>query len=280
MRISFGLLLALLAPPAAGEGGNLMDHPPVTTESLLAQARAASPERYEYAVRAGARIVPTSDGRSFFVIWPPPGVARPTRVIATISGHGSWAFDEFYLWHEAAARRGCAVIALQWWFGTGERRRDYYDPTEMYPLFVEELRNLGVGPRRTLFHGFSRGAANSYAMTYLDRKSGNSFFALSVANAGGYEADFPVHAGEMTDAAAGDSILAGTRWVLFAGGRDPHPERSGIAGMQKTSEWIRRQGGRVELFLRDARAGHGGFHRNPDNMEAALAVFNRVTRTR
>lgn len=256
----------------------LLDHPSVTTDQLLAQARSQAAERYSYCERAKARIIPTSDSRSFFVLWLPPGIETPARIIATISGHGSWAFDEVALWHDAAARQGCGILALQWWLGTGERRQDYYSPEEMYPLFAEELHSLGLSSRHVLFHGYSRGAANSYAMTYLDRRSGNSFFALSVANAGGYQDDFPIHRGAMADAAASDSILAGSRWILFAGGQDPHPERDGIPAMQRTSDWIQGQGGRIELFIRDARANHGGFHRTPAHLDATLAIFNRLSR--
>lgn len=262
--------------PPTEESTTFGHYPDVTTDTLLAQAIETASRRYQYALDQGARIVPTSDSRSFFVVWIPPGTETVTRAIATISGHGSWAFDEFYLWHDAAQRHGCAVIALQWWFGGGERYQDYYAPEDMYPLFVEQFRAMELKDHSVLFHGFSRGSANSYAMTFLDRRDSTPFFALTVANSGGYEPNFPMHRDTMTDASRSDSILSGTHWALFAGGRDPHPERSGIAGMNRTQDWIKSQGGVIDLFIRDSQTGHGGFHRTPAHVESVMSLYDRL----
>lgn len=103
--------------------------------TLLAQARAAEPTRYQFALAQGAQIMPTHDGKSFYVLWFPPHFqTAPRRVmIATLHGHASWAFDEFYLWQPYAAQRGYAILALQWWFGGGEAMNDYYLPLAMFP---------------------------------------------------------------------------------------------------------------------------------------------------
>ncbi|NLI79649.1 MAG: hypothetical protein GX442_24795 [Candidatus Riflebacteria bacterium] len=196
-------------------------------------------------------------------------------MIATLSGHGSWAFDEFFLWQQAAAARGYGIVALQWWLGTGEGPGDYYRPHEIYRIFDQILRREGIPAGRTLLHGFSRGSANIYGVTAFDRHTGNRFFLATVANAGQAAADFPVNR-EIDRGRFGASPFAGTHWILYGGGRDPHPDRDGIPGMREAAAWVTRHGGTVDLFLADEAGDHGGFHRRPQNMEAALQVFARL----
>jgi len=54
------------------------------------------------------------------------------------------------------------------------------------------------------------------------------------------------------------------------------PERDGIQGMRETAEWIQKYGGTVDLAIEDPDGGHGGFHRNPKNTNAALDVFDKL----
>ncbi|MFB0500491.1 MAG: hypothetical protein ACETWO_04380 [Candidatus Hadarchaeaceae archaeon] len=46
--------------------------------------------------------------------------------------------------------------------------------------------------------------------------------------------------------------------------------------MRKTVDWIRSFGGSVDLVIEDLDAGHGGFHQNPKNTNAALDVFDKL----
>jgi len=259
------------APPATSKVSALESLP------LFQQAQTASPERYQYAIEQGAQILPTTDGKSFYLWWLPPGSdpANPPPMIVTLHGHASWALDEFFLWHPYAAERGFGVLALQWWFGGGESSADYYQPDEMYPLIENILSANRVQPQTVLLHGFSRGSANSYGLTALDRKSGRNFFLLTVSNAGGAARDFPINqaidAGEF-----GVQPFAGAHWVLVCGMNDPNPERDGCPAMRATRDWITHHGGAVDLLIEDPQGDHGAFHRNPDNVNAALDVFARL----
>ncbi len=272
-----GVALAAGVPPATDGSG----WGPVENHPLFRQACRAVPERAAFARRMGARCFPTPDGRSFCLLWYPPvgnpAAGRPARppMIATLSGHGSWAFDEFFLWQAAAAARGYGIVALQWWLGTGEGPDDYYRPHHSSRIPNQVLRREGVPAGRTLLHGFSRGSANIYGVTALDRHTGNRFFLATVANAGKAGADFPVNR-EIERGRFGASPFAGTHWILYGGGRDPHPDRDGIPGMREAAAWVTRLGGTVDLFLADEEGDHGGFHRRPQNMEAALQVFDRL----
>jgi hypothetical protein len=261
------LMLALSASLAMAE---LPDHP------LLEQAKSQCAERLNDALTNNARVELTADGKSFYVFWSPASETALNQhpIIVTIHGHGSWAFDEFYLWYQAAKERGYGILAIQWWLGQGERFQDYLNPQEIYRIIDQVLTREHVAPQTVLFHGFSRGSANSYAVAALDRATGKNYFALIVANAGKPGFDFPPNR-DIEQGRLGQAPLQGTHWVTFAGGRDPNPERAGIDGMREAAEWIRKYGGIVDRAIEDETAGHGGFHRNPDNMNSALEVFEK-----
>lgn len=250
----------------------------VTSHPLFKQAIEAVPDRYRFAVDKGAQFVQTSDGKSFYVLWTPKGFdqAQLRPMIVTLHGHASWAFDEFFIWQPYAEQRGYGILALQWWFGGGEAINDYYLPREMYPLFEQVLRNQAIEPGKVLFHGFSRGSANSYALTALDRQK-SRFFGLTVSNAGGAAKDFPPNAAIINNE-FGAMPFKGAHWVLYCGGKDPNPERDGCVGMQAASKFVISYGAIVDLFIEDPTGDHGGFHRNPANVNKALDVFDGLIR--
>ena len=240
------------------------------------KAREASAKRHEFAVSKGAQFLPTPDGKSFYILWLPPAAAstNPPPLIFTLHGHASWAFDEFFVWQPHLVKAGCGIVALQWWFGEGEKMSDYYLPREIVQNMSAILRSKKVAKRSVLAHGFSRGSANIYGVTALDNQA-DQFIALTVANAGKASEDFPINR-DIADGLLGTRPLKGTFWVTYAGAHDPHPDRSGVSGMRETQEWIKRFGGTVELAIEDATGDHGGFHRNPSNVVSALDTFKRV----
>ncbi|MCX7934115.1 MAG: hypothetical protein N3A66_02525, partial [Planctomycetota bacterium] len=216
------------------------------------------------------------DGRSFYVLWTPQGFdqAKLRPMIITLHGHASWAFDEFLLWHPYAEQRGYGIMALQWWFGGGEAAEDYYSPYEMYPIFEQALRAQAIKPGAALLHGFSRGAANSYALTALDRQHGH-FIGLTISNAGGMAKDFPPNV-DIIEGRFGREPFKGAHWAMYCGAKDPNPERDGYKAMQAARELVTRYGATVDLFIHDAEGEHGGFHRNPANVNKALDLFDRL----
>jgi hypothetical protein len=284
-----GWIVVSTGPPRAGTAGTdqrqpAFDQPrgPRDTrvgEALLQRAQQANPERYRFAMKQGAKIVVTPDGRSFALVWFPkdePGQKKPPGIVC-LHGSRSFAFDEFFLWHSYAAQRGYGIIALQWWLGEGDRAEDYYAPREIYPPLDHLLRQEQIASGQAMIHGFSRGSANLYAVMALDRQQGQ-FFRLAVANAGGAAPDFPPNL-EMGRGDYGRQPLADTHWILFAGGRDPNPQRDGIPAMRRAEEWIGRCGGTVDRFIEDPDAGHGGFHQTPAHVNEALDCFDRLLKT-
>ncbi len=258
----------LLAIPAFAA-----DLPPAA-QALLNQARAANPARYQFALDHGVRIQATTDGKSFSLYWLPDGaLSGATPLVVSLHGSESWAFDEFYLWHAAAAKAGYGIVALQWWLG-GADAQAYYAPDEAHRELRAVLRGAGAKEGTALLHGFSRGGANVYGVAALDRSSGDRFYGMFLANAGGASTDFPPNVA-ISNGAWGYNVFAGSYWMMFCGGLDPNPERDGCPAMRRTSSWVAQFGGVADLFIEDAAAGHGGFHQTPAHIDAALEAFRR-----
>ncbi|MCX8027365.1 MAG: hypothetical protein N3A62_05870 [Thermodesulfovibrionales bacterium] len=259
-------------PNAIAFTSDIKHHP------LFKKAQQATPDRYKYAVDKGAYFVPTDDGRSFYIVWTPKNFQRMQirPMLITLHGHASWAFDEFFIWHPYAEKRGIGIIALQWWFGTGEKTQDYYSPENMYIIFNSALQQLQIKPSHVLLHGFSRGSANTYALTSIDRIK-NRFIVLTISNAGGMARDFPPN-NDIITGKFGSTPFRDTHWVMYCAERDPNPDRDGCRAMQTSRELVMKHGGKVELFIKDPIGDHGGFHRNPSNVNRALDVFEQLIR--
>ncbi len=242
------------------------------TEELLAMAQSQKRERYDSALAKGAEIIPSQDGKSFSVLWIPPSEdpKKLPPIIVTLHGHAGWAFDGFSVWYPEAQKRGFGILAIQWWFGGGERIEDYYTPLQMYPVIESILRKIGAQPGKVLLHGFSRGSANVYALAGVDRQSGNNYFGTIIANSGGFNENYPPNRELVQNS---KQPLAGTRWIYYCGGNDPNPDRDGCPGMRRTSQRIQELGGKESLFIEDASGNHGGFHLNPSNASKAVDVF-------
>lgn len=277
LAIAVGLLGVAAGAGVAvlGSGGSLAPDTvtarsvvlPAATGSVLARAERQSPAAYRAARRAGARIASTPDGRSFYVEW--PGSTRGGKAIVTFHGYLSTAFDDFGHWYPEAKRRGLRVIAIQW--RLGKSRKESYTPTSMYSQGRALLRRAGVKPGDALVHGYSSAASRVYGVAWLDRRR-SRLFSLAIGNAGGALPGYPGY-DQVFGAPRGRKTLAGTRWILFCGGRDPDPNLTGCPVMRRTRAKIVTRGGTIARFIRDPRSNHGGFYENQANTRTALDVF-------
>ena len=240
--------------------------------SILNQAKSANATRYDFAVGKNAEIRNTTDNKAFSIWWQ-PSTSVPTGVIVTLHGHGSYATDEFYLWQPYLQSRGYAILALQWWFGGGETTADYYQPEEMYPLIASLLKEKGIKPGTVLFHGYSRGSANSYGVTALDTSSGNRYFNMTLSNAGGAASGFPPNQ-QIVAGAYGALPFSGVQWVMYCGELDPDPTLSGCIGMSAARDWVIKYGATFKLLIDDPVGDHGGFMTNSANVITALGQFD------
>lgn len=219
-------------------------------------------------------ILPTSDGKSFIVVW--KAVTEPKRWIVSLHGSGGFATDDLAIWHPHLKDREVGVVCVQWWLGSGDRTTSYYTPEEIYREIDNALPGLGVEYGAAMLHGFSRGSANSFAVMAMDAGQGRGFFSLAVASSGGVALDYPPTR-SILDGKYGHDALKGTRWITSAGARDPHPARDGIPAMRRTAAWLKEQGSVVLEAIEDPDQGHGALMLNAKNTRRVLDVFFKDT---
>lgn len=264
------------APDTVADSGVRSVNSPGTS-ALLDQMKQNDAKNYETSVSAGVKFLPTKDGMSFYAYWLPSDFdTTKNGFVVSLHGHGSFVSSDFVAWQNDLASRKYGFIALQWWFGRDQTPADYYLPSEIYPELQRELAEQKVVTGKLLLHGFSRGAAQTYALTAMDKASPSPLFRMTIANAAGvfstYEPNAEVEAGKY-----GALPYTGTSWVLFCGGKDPEPDQSGCPAMEKSRTWIEKYGGKIELFINDPTASHGGFQTNSANSAKALDVYRSLT---
>lgn len=265
------IILTLTGCTIAQDNNNFSDK----VKNLLEKSKQHDSERYKFAFDKGAKILPTADGKSFYLLWYPPNSKADKTMIVTMHGSNGNVFNEFYLWYDEAKKHGHGILALQWYFEGNPPPSDYYMPNEAYRELDKALKKEEVKPQKSMFHGFSRGSANSYYVTLFDRDSKNNYFLLTLSNSGGASEGYPMYR-ELTSGKFGEKPLAGTNWITFCGMNDPNPERDGCPAMRRTGEFIKKYGGTIKLAMEDKNGDHGGFHRNKQNIVTALNLFDEL----
>lgn len=243
-------------------------------DEILELSKQFEPDAYEYTVKNSAEISPVKDMQSFVVWWQPEQFNRKeSTVFVSLHGHGGWATKDFSVWFPKLQNRGYAFLSIQWWYGRSMESIGYAKPREIYRWIREELERRGIPPGHVIFQGFSMGSANSYAITYLDRRQEIPYFAVTISNAGEMESDFPPNRGFL-DKRDGPTPFAGARWILYCGERDQERPNS-CEKMEWTKEQLEERGAAVDKFIRDPSGAHGGFMK-PENCGQALDLADRI----
>jgi hypothetical protein len=244
----------------------------LTGEAAALWRKAEGGKFYATAARLKPEVLATSDGRSFLTVWRATGTNAPRHWIVSLPGREGFATDDLAIWSPHLKGREVGLVSVQWWLGRDNARDSYYTPEQVYREIDLVLQKLGARSGTVMFHGFSRGSANAYAIAALDAGRGGRYFALNVASSGGVALDYP-STRAILGGRYGDHPLRGTRWVTAAGGRDPEPERDGIPAMRRTAEWLKQQGAIVLASIEDPSSGHGALVRNPANAQRVLDLF-------
>ena len=148
----------------------------------------------------------------------------------------------------------------------------------MYPLIANLLKEKGVKPGTVLLHGYSRGSANSYAVTALDTSSGNRYINMTLSNSGGATSNYPPNQ-QIAAGTYGILPFSGIQWVMYCGELDPDPTINGCPAMTAAKSWVTQYGATVKLLIDDPSGGHGGFMLNSTNVNTALNQFVPAPRT-
>lgn len=232
---------------------------------LVGEMRSRNPPAYAFDLSRGVRIVPSPSTGAFAVTSTSP--RRPRAVVVVVHGHNGNAFAEYRLWQPFAARHGYGLVAVEWQLRFGADTR-FLGAGSTYALIERSVRAQGVEAGRVLLHGFSQGSHEAFALTALDH-AGPRLFALTIAESGGAH-----------DYAPAPRALAGTRWVLYCAGRDHWPTITGCPAMRAAGAYLLGSGARIEDFIVDPPAQHGGLLRNPREVELALRYFRRAMTAR
>jgi hypothetical protein len=247
---------------------------PLTGHAAEVYRRAQSGRWFADAAKLSPDILPTSDGQSFIVVWKATE-KDPKHWIVSLHGSKGFATDDLAIWYPHLRNRDVGLVSLQWWTGTDDTIKSYYTPLQIYREIDITLRKLGVQPGAVMFHGFSRGSANSYAVASLDAGRGKHYFSICVASSGGVSLDYPPTRA-ILDGAFGDHPLRNTRWITVAGAREGNQvakDRDGIPGMKRTAAWLQEQGATVIETIEDPDEGHGALMLNPKNARHVLDLF-------
>ena len=243
----------------------------LNSQDILNLSQQMERKAYQYAQQQGAKIVPTKDGRSFVLEWLPPGFdVTKDPVLVSLHGHGGCATRDFQVWHKHLAKKGFAFVGIQWWYGRSMESIGYAKPRDIYPWIEEALTDLGVPRGRVIFEGFSMGSANSYAVTYLDRKQPTPYFGVTISNSGQLEEDFPPN--QLFLGAPGGHPFTGAHWIIYCGEKDP---QHGCGPMGETKTKLEGMGATIDKFIQDPSGDHGGFMKDAQ-CEPALDLAKEI----
>jgi hypothetical protein len=247
MRI-FGALAVLAWAALSGASPAAAQSPPPGT--ILARATEATPEQIKFARNIGVNLRITRDGRLFAATWSPN--PNPRGWVVVLPDAKGWAQEEIALWHPTLVRKSIGIVAMQWWYGTGDGPVHYANADVVYRELEQALRQMGMKPGTAMLYGIGRGAEIAYAIQAYDRHAGGKFFGATLANSGAMAEDVAANR-RVAEGQFGLGPFDDTRWIFYCGGRDADANRAGCPAMRGAANAVRKFGGKNELFLEEAR---------------------------
>lgn len=248
----FAFLLLFVVFPAVSARAE------IRYDDILELSEKQEPAAMKFVREKGGSFFPVSSGRSFVVWWAPEGFdAKRDPVLVSLHGHAGWAAKDFEVWYPYLKERKFAYLGIQWWFGRSMEIFGYAEPREIVRWAREALEQRGIPKKHAVLQGFSMGSANSYAVTFIDRRQTEPYFAVTISNAGQLEDDYPPNRGFLSGPQS-DRPFAGARWILYCGEKDP---QHGCGPMKETREKLESLGAVIDAFIDDPQGDHGGFMR-------------------
>jgi hypothetical protein len=262
-----GFAAILAAGPVAAQA------PPQAT--ILQRAQETIPEPTRFARQIGVNFRVTRDGRLFAASWSP--VPNPKGWIVVLPDAKTWALEELATWHPTLGRKSVGIVAMQWWYGTGDGPANYANADVVYRELEQALRQMNMKSGALMLYGVGRGAELAYAIQAYDRHAGGKFFAATLVNSGAMAEDQPANR-RVAQGQFGLGPFDDTHWIFFCGGRDAEPDRAGCPVMRGAANAVRKFGGKNELFLEEARGNRASLLKEARLIDAALDKYLSLPR--
>lgn len=208
-------------------------------------------------------------GNQYAATWAPSGwAAQPTRrVLIALHGTGGYPELEWKDWYPFLTDGTWAVVALSYRHGM------QFDPvtttyTNITTLVNQMLGECGTDTAVDLV-GFSRGSANTFAITYLDRHDGGPIRgAIAVSGAWGTTDPLPP---PLNTLVSNPHAMDGVQMWGWCGEADIENGQSRCDSMTNAFAWVTQHGGTVATLRRAAGLGHADFPKDQAGVQAALA---------
>ena len=269
-KFAIGLAIWLFAAVPVGAQA-----PNIPGGTIVQRAQQMVPDKVRFAQQIGAQVRVSRDGRLFAATWSP--VPNPRGWVVVLHDKNGWALDELQQWHPTLIRKSLGVVAMQWWYGTGEGAAHEAPADIVYREIEAVARAMGMRQGSLMLIGTGRGAEYVYALAAHDRHSGGKFFGLNVANSGAMAADLPANR-RVAEGQFGLGPFDDTRWVFVCGTRDPEPDRAGCPAMRGASDAVRRFGGRVEARVQIERGNRTSLIGDRAQLDAILDRYVGLAR--
>lgn len=192
--------------------------PTPRTEALRANTRAEARAAVDAVARGGARVVQLSRLDGYALVYAP--TSKPRALVVTCHGHHEpgqgWPDNAISRWLPHARRLGLVVAALDWHDG----EEHYRMPDEIDAMGAELRTLLGLQSVPAVFHGFSRGGSQAFALASMGWDV--------IVDSAGFEPGYPPHEDLVRALDEGVRVLDGCRAVTFAGIGDVTVNRRSI----------------------------------------------------
>ena len=237
---------------------------------------------YGYAKDEGSQTVLFPKENNFFVYYVPPDY-KSGRVMVAVHGAGSNPYDELMAEIPMAKQFDYLAVAVNWGKpGSGVMNADaLYRNIQMALAYLQKKESNSL--EKVAYIGFSRAAAVSYEIAYLDAHKWH-LFDLFIAHSGGIPADYrvePKRAGAEPDAflvklvqgRLGPAPLKETAFFLYSGDKDEDWGLRMSEQVENAEKLITQNGGTVVERVRRTDLGHAGLRSDPSINEKAVRAF-------
>lgn len=240
---------------------------PPATGSVVAQRAAL------LAAGGGLKTVGT---KYYAAVFPSNFGSSRRQVLIGLHGTGGapetdWSTD----WQTELTTRGWGYLGLKY---VDDGSGSYDDPPTMYAnikTMVDDVKaSCDLGSTTFYLVGFSRGSAESFSLSYLDRHD-RKLFAATGHNSGAWPDGTPMPPTLVGFASRNETnAYAGARFWMYCGEKDFAHGYSMCTEMANAKAFVEQYGGKVDQLYRDPNGTHGGLNKNSDAMAQLFSFFN------